>query len=99
MKFDYSKRELVYYTTDWNDSEFQRISIICKTNNWRFVLIITTIKKYPYEINEIFKLLGDDFLIYEISMGMGVVLKSRANKYVEYIKKSELYEKNKIYIS
>jgi hypothetical protein len=56
------------------------------------VLIIPTIKKYPFEIKECFRILGDDLLIYEMNMGMGIVLASRARKYIEYVKTAELYE-------
>lgn len=92
MPFDKSKKEIVYHTTDQRDSTIIKIANQCKKNNTRFVLLIPTIKKYTYEINEGFSILGDDFLIYEISMGLGVVLKSRAEKYIKYIPNSELYE-------
>lgn len=99
MDFDKNKFELVYCTTDFKDSAFEIISNICKINNWRFVLIIPTTKKYSTEINKVFSILGNDFLIYEMSMGMGIVLKSRAEKYVKYIENSELYDEDKVYIT
>ena len=85
------KFELVYHSTDYNDGEFLRLAIICANNNWRLVLILPTCQKYSQSINECFFILGDDLLIYEIDMGMGNVLKARAEKYVQYYKNSKLW--------
>jgi hypothetical protein len=92
MHFDKSKKELVYYTTNLRDGKLIELATLCSDTNRRLVLIIPTTKKYPLEINECFRILGDDLLIYEMGMGMGVVLASRAKKYVEYIETAELYE-------
>lgn len=94
MHFNSSKKELVYYTTNQKDSKFIELANLCSETNRRLVLIIPTIKKYPFEITESFRILGNDLLIYEMNMGMGIVLASRARKYVEYIKTAELYEQN-----
>lgn len=94
MRFDKSKKELVYHTTNHRDGKLIELATLCSKKNHRLVLIIPTIKKYTLEINECFRILGDDLLIYEITMGMGVVLASRAKKYVEYVKNSKLYEQN-----
>ena len=94
MKFDKTKSEIVYHTPSFRDGWITVIAEECKSNNQRMVLIIPTCKKYSYQINKSFSILGNDLLIYEMTMGMGVVLESRAKKYVEYHKNSKLYEKN-----
>jgi hypothetical protein len=92
MHFDKSKKELVYHTTNHRDGKLIELATLCSDTNRRLVLITPTIKKYPLEINECFRILGDNLLIYEMNMGMGTVLASRARKYVEYIETAELYE-------
>lgn len=92
MHFDNTKKELVYHTTNHKDGKLIELANLCFSTNSRMILIIPTIKKYPFEIKECFRILGDDLLIYEMNMGMGVVLASRAKKYVEYVKTAELYE-------
>lgn len=92
MHFDNTKKELVYHTTNHKDGKLIELANLCFSTNSRMVLIIPTIKKYPFEIKECFRILGDDLLIYEMNMGMGNVLASRARKYIEYIKTAELYE-------
>lgn len=92
MHFDNTKKELVYHTTNHKDGKLIELANLCFSTNSRMVLIIPTIKKYPFEIKECFRILGDDLLIYEMNMGMGIVLASRARKYVEYVKTAELYE-------
>mgnify|MGYP001095737734 FL=1 len=92
MQFNKSKKELVYTTTNHRDSKLIELATLCSDTNRRLVLITPTIKKYPLEINECFRILGDDLLIYEMNMGMGTVLASRARKYVQYIETAELYE-------
>lgn len=94
MKFDKNKKEIVYHTSSFRDGWISVIADECKSNNQRMVLIIPTCKKYSYQINKAFSLLGDDLLVYEITMGMGIVLEARAKKYVEYHTNSKLYEKN-----
>ena len=91
VRFDTEKGELVYYTTKHGDGELIGLATLCLQTNRRLVLIIPTTKEYTREINECFRILGDDLLVYEISMGMRVVLASRARKYVEYIKNAELH--------
>lgn len=85
MKFDKSKKELVYYTTNYKDNKLVALANYCSIMNYRLVLILPTTKKYSYEVNECLSILNNDLLIYEISMGMKTVLASRARKYVEYI--------------
>jgi hypothetical protein len=92
VQFNKSKKELVYTTTNHRDSKLIELATLCSDTNRRLVLITPTIKKYPLEINECFRILGDDLLIYEMNMGMGTVLASRARKYVQYIETAELYE-------
>ena len=92
MIFDKSKKELVYHTTNHRDGKLIELASLCSDTNRRLVLIIPTIKKYSFEINECLRILGDDLLIYEMNMGMGTVLASRARKYVQYIETAELYE-------
>jgi presenilin-like A22 family membrane protease len=94
MHFNSSKKELVYHTTNHRDGKLIELATLCIETNARLVLIIPTIKKYTFEIKECFRILGDDFLIYEMNMGMGIVLASRARKYVEYIETAELYEQD-----
>ena len=91
VRFDTEKGELVYYTTKHGDGELIGLATLCLQTNRRLVLIIPTTKEYTREINECFRILGDDLLVYEISMGTRVVLASRARKYVEYIKNAELH--------
>lgn len=92
MNFDLNKKEIVYHTTNHRDSRLEELATLCSNTNRRMVLIIPTIQKYPIEIQECFEKLGNDLLIYEINMGMGNVLKSRAEKYVQYVDSAELYE-------
>lgn len=92
MQFDLNKKEIVYHTTDHRDSKLEELASVCSNTNSRMVLIIPMIQKYPIEIQECFEKLGNDLLIYEINMGMGNVLKSRAEKYVQYVDSAELYE-------
>jgi hypothetical protein len=94
INFDKNKKELVFPTTKYKDSKLIDIAYFCKKENKRLVLIIPTIKSYSPEINKCFTILGDDLLIYELAMGMQVVLTSRAKKYIEYINTAELYEEN-----
>jgi len=94
MQFNKDKFELVYATSDYKDGELIPLAIYCSKQKWRLVLIMPTRKKYSFEINKCFSILGDALLLYEITMGMGVVLESRARKYVEYHTNSKLYEKN-----
>jgi hypothetical protein len=94
MEFDKSKRELVYPTPSYKDPEISKLVNICKEKDWRLVLICPLCKEYPPEIDLAFAILGNNLLIYEIAMGMRVVLNSRARKYTEYHKNSSLYEKN-----
>lgn len=91
IMFDTEKGELVYYTTKHGDGGLVELATLCSQTNRRLVLIIPTTKEYTREINECFRILGDDLLVYEISMGTRVVLASRARKYVEYIKNAELH--------
>jgi len=92
VSFDKKKKELVYHSTNFRDAKFIELARLCKETDRRLVLILPTTKKYSAEINQCFEILNDDLLIYEISMGLGVVLESRARKYVEYIETAELYE-------
>lgn len=94
INFDKDKKELVFPTTKYKDSKIVDIAELCQKENKRLVLIIPTIKSYSPEINKCFDILGDDLLIYEMAMGMKVVLVSRAKKYIEYINTAELYEEN-----
>ena len=91
VRFDTEKGELVYYTTKHGDGEFIGLATLCLQTNRRLVLIIPTTKEYTRQIHDCFRILGDDLLVYEISMGTRVVLASRARKYVEYIKNAELH--------
>jgi len=91
VRFDTEKGELVYYTTKHGDGELIGLATLCLQTNRRLVLIIPTTKEYTRQINDCFRILGDDLLVYEISMGTRVVLASRARKYVEYIKNAELH--------
>lgn len=97
MQFNNNKFELVYCTPNTKDGELKKLSNLCVNKKWRLVLIIPTCQNYSSEIIECFSLLGDDLLIYEMAMGMGVVLESRARKYVEYNKNSTLYDRNAVY--
>jgi hypothetical protein len=97
MQFDKEKFELVYCTPNTKDGELKTLSTLCVEKGWRLVLIIPTCQKYSSQIVECFSILGDDLLIYEMAMGMGVVLESRAKKYVEYNKNSTLYDRNAVY--
>lgn len=92
INFDKNKTEIVFATTKYKEEKIVEIASSCKEKNYRLVLIIPTIKTYSSQLNKCFELLGDDLLIYEISMGMQVVLSSRAKKYVEYIKTAKMYE-------
>ena len=92
MHFHRDKKELVYHTVNHKDGKLIELATLCLSTDSRMVLIIPTIKKYPFEIKECFRILGDDLLIYEMNMGMGIVLASRARKYIEYVKTAELYE-------
>jgi hypothetical protein len=94
MLFDKDKQELVYATPSYTDTEISVLVDLCKSKNWRLVLICPLCKEYPPQIDNAFSVLGDDLLIYEIAMGMRVVLNSRARKYTQYHKNSKLYEKN-----
>jgi len=91
INFDDSKQELVYYTVDHTDSKLNGLAVQCQSENARLVLIIPTIKSYTKEINDCYKILKDDLLIYELNLGMRNNLRARANKYVEYRKHSKLY--------
>jgi hypothetical protein len=92
MEQNLNKKELVYWSTDYNDGEFKTLSIFCMENNLRLVLILPLCQQYTPIINDCFNILGDDLLIYEIGMGMGNTLKARADSYVAYHKQSSLYE-------
>jgi len=56
------------------------------------VVIIPEQNKYGNSLTEAQDILSDDIWIYEVAMGMKVVLRSRAKKYVEYHSDSILYE-------
>lgn len=92
MYFDNTKRELVYHTTNHRDIKIIEIANFCFSTNSRMVLIIPIIKKYTFEIEECFNILGDDLLIYEMNSDIDIVLADKSMKYVEYIKSAELYE-------
>ncbi len=94
MQFNKDKAELVYHTSSFKDEHIIVCAEICKIKKIRMVLIVPTCKRYSFHILRAFELLGDDLLVYEITMGMGVVLEARAKKYVEYNENSKLYEKN-----
>jgi hypothetical protein len=94
MKFDKTKNEIVHHTSSFKDEHIIVAAEICKLKQNRLVLIVPTCKRYSFHILRAFELLGDDLLVYEITMGMGVVLESRAKKYIESHPNSKLYEKN-----
>lgn len=94
-----NKDELVYWSTDFNDGEFKKLSIYCMQNNLRLVLLLPICQQYTPIINDCFNILGDDLLIYEMDFGLAKNLKVKAAVYVALYKNSKLYEKDKFYNS
>lgn len=87
-----NKKEIVYYTNTYDTAELDKISIYCKENAYRMVLLIPVHDKdYPIAIKNCFSMLGDDLLLYELEMGLTKVLKKAAERYIEQYKDSVLW--------
>jgi len=75
---EYNK--VVYYGMSEDDC-IKDIAKYCSDNNKIFVVLIPEQNKYGIPLTEAQDILSDDIWIYEVAMGMKVVLKSRAEKY------------------
>ena len=73
-------KKVVYYGMS-EDECIKDIANYCSENNKIFVVLIPEQNKYGISLREAQDILSDDIWIYEIAMGMKVVLKSRAKKY------------------
>tara|TARA_B100000287_G_scaffold113666_1_gene105818 strand:- start:991 stop:1290 length:300 start_codon:yes stop_codon:yes gene_type:complete len=84
-------KKIVYYGMS-EDKCIKDIAKYCSENNKILVVLIPEQNKYGNSLTEAQDILSDDIWIYEVAMGMKVVLRSRAKKYVEYHSDSILYE-------
>ncbi len=73
-------KKVVYYGMSEDDC-IKDIAKYCSENNKIFVVLIPEQNKYGIPLTEAQDILSDDIWIYEVAMGMKVVLKSRAEKY------------------
>ena len=73
-------KKVVYYGMSEDDC-IKDIAKYCSDNNKIFVVLIPEQNKYGIPLTEAQDILSDDIWIYEVAMGMKVVLKSRAEKY------------------
>tara|TARA_B100000287_G_scaffold390266_1_gene400992 strand:+ start:163 stop:462 length:300 start_codon:yes stop_codon:yes gene_type:complete len=73
-------KKIVYYGLS-DDDCIEDIANFCMENNKIFVVMIPEQNEYPLILRKAQDLLLDDIWIYEIAMGMRVVLRSRARKY------------------
>ena len=73
-------KTVVYYGMAEDDC-IKDIAKYCSENNKIFVVLIPEQNKYGIPLTEAQDILSDDIWIYEVAMGMKVVLKSRAEKY------------------
>tara|TARA_Y100000296_G_C5172070_1_gene257849 strand:- start:1421 stop:1708 length:288 start_codon:yes stop_codon:yes gene_type:complete len=73
-------KKVVYYGMSEDDC-IKDIAKYCLENNKIFVVLIPEQNKYGIPLTEAQDILSDDIWIYEVAMGMKVVLKSRAEKY------------------
>ena len=75
---DFNK--IVYYGLS-NDKCIEKIARYCKKFNKILVAIVAEEKEYSQPLKIAQNILSDDIWIYEVAMGLRVVLKSRADKY------------------
>ena len=72
-------KKIVYYGMS-EDACIEDVADFCMENNKIFVVMIPKQNEYPLVLRKAQDLLLDDIWIYEIAMGMRVVLRSRARK-------------------
>ena len=88
MKLDAKK--VVYYGFS-DDIYLIELAEECKRKEEVLVVITPVVKEYKQPLLDVMEILKEDIWIYEIQMGMKVVLKSRANKFCEMDKSARLY--------
>lgn len=74
-----------------DDFRILKAAMYCAEQNKVLVLIVPCRKKLSETIGGAYLTLGDRLWLYEVSMGMQVVLDARAKDYLKNYKNSELY--------
>jgi len=75
-----------------DDKELIPLAKYCEENSKILVMMTPVVNEYKQPLKDCMGILQDDIWIYEIAMGMKVVLKSRAKKYLECNTDAVLYE-------
>ena len=82
----------IVYTGFSDDEELIPLAEYCEENSKILVVLTPVVNEYKQPLIDAMGILQDDIWIYEIAMGMKVVLKSRARKYLECNSDAVLYE-------
>jgi len=85
------KLDRIVYCGFSKDEEILRLAKKCKKENKVLVTIVATTKNYSRPLQEAISILDDRIWVYELSLGMMVNLKSKAELYCELNKKAKLY--------
>jgi len=83
-------KKIVYYGFS-DDIYLIELAEECKRKEEVLVVITPVVKVYRQPLLDAMEILKEDIWIYEITMGMKVVLKSRANKFCEIDNLARLY--------
>ena len=83
--------KIVYYGFS-DDEKLIGLANYCEENSKILVVMTPAVTEYKQPLKDAMGILQDDIWIYEMNMGMGVVLKARANKYCELNSDAVLFD-------